>query len=214
MRELKAAVQEFRHKSRLPRFNQLGAITPKERLQLSASLCLEETIEAVAGMGVSPQLVALLKDCAKAAVESIDPTKVDLTEVADGLGDSDFVNEWVRCELGIHGEPVMVAINEANLAKFGPGSHFREDGKVLKPEGWKPPDIDAVLRNQPVVSYVVLRNEDGTQYELTTAIGYEHNPKPRRDTDGNPMEVVFHFSAPTYETARLTYEYLLNEELL
>ena len=38
-------------------------------------------------------------------------------------------------------------VHVSNMAKLGPDGKpiYREDGKILKPEGWQPPDIGAVL---------------------------------------------------------------------
>jgi predicted HAD superfamily Cof-like phosphohydrolase len=37
------------------------------------------------------------------------------------------------------------AVDQNNLAKFGPGGHRREDGKWVKPPDHKPPDIAGLL---------------------------------------------------------------------
>ncbi len=210
---IKLGVQKFRKLSRLEQFNKLG-VPPKDRIQLCASLCLEEPIETVEAMGADPALIAQMKELAAKVVASIDPAHVVMKDVADGLGDSDFVNEWARCEFGIHGEPVADAIEKANLAKFGPGASFREDGKVQKPPGWMPPDIQAVLDNQPNVSFVIFANVDRTQMGLTTVNGYEAQPSEQVDTEGLPMETLFYFSAPNWDDARWIYEYLLDTDAL
>jgi predicted HAD superfamily Cof-like phosphohydrolase len=45
-------------------------------------------------------------------------------------------------------DAVIAAVHRANMAKVGPGGslRFRADGKLLKPLGWKPADVAAVLR--------------------------------------------------------------------
>lgn len=49
--------------------------------------------------------------------------------------------------LGIPFDAVWDAVHTANMAKVWPDGtvHYREDGKVLKPPNWSPPDIAAVL---------------------------------------------------------------------
>jgi predicted HAD superfamily Cof-like phosphohydrolase len=64
-------------------------------------------------------------------------------ELIDGLCDLLYVTYGWAVELGIDLEPAFEAVHEANMKK-GPGP-VREDGKKLKPEGWEPPDIAAVL---------------------------------------------------------------------
>lgn len=49
---------------------------------------------------------------------------------------------------GIDPEPFWDAIHAANMDKFRNGLRLREDGKVLKPDDWKPADLDAVLGRQ------------------------------------------------------------------
>jgi len=78
------------------------------------------------------------------------PCKVDLVEVADALADMDYVVEGTRLAFGIDGEPVMAEVHRTNMAKMGPGGKVvrTPEGKVSKPEGWKPPDIASVLIEQ------------------------------------------------------------------
>lgn len=68
----------------------------------------------------------------------------DLVEIADGAFDS----VWVLCsyaaELGINGNAVWSEIKRSNFEKTG--ATRRADGKILKPEGWRPPDIKAALK--------------------------------------------------------------------
>jgi predicted HAD superfamily Cof-like phosphohydrolase len=78
------------------------------------------------------------------------PVRVDLIEVADALADIDYLSEGMRLEFGIDGDPVANEIHRSNLAKVCPDGtvHRRDDGKILKPDGWTPPDIDGVLAKQ------------------------------------------------------------------
>ena len=40
-------------------------------------------------------------------------------------------------------------VHRTNMAKFADGVKLREDGKILKPEGWQPPDIAGILKEEP-----------------------------------------------------------------
>ena len=71
-----------------------------------------------------------------------------LAAIADGLADTIFVCIGTAIRLGIDLPEVWRRVCEANLKKFGPGSHVREDGKRLKPPSWTPPDILGVIKNQ------------------------------------------------------------------
>lgn len=67
----------------------------------------------------------------------------DLVGIADGIADVIYVAIGAALEFGIPLEKVWDEVHRTNMLKVG-GS-MREDGKILKPEGWTPPDIAAVL---------------------------------------------------------------------
>lgn len=68
---------------------------------------------------------------------------VDLVETADALADIAYVTEAAFQSFGINSEPVMAEVHRTNMLKTG--GKRREDGKILKPDGWLPPDIEGVL---------------------------------------------------------------------
>jgi predicted HAD superfamily Cof-like phosphohydrolase len=70
----------------------------------------------------------------------------DLVEIADGIADSIVVLLGTAVTYGIDLRPVWDEVHRTNMAKKdGP---IRADGKKLKPEGWKPPDIKKILDKQ------------------------------------------------------------------
>ena len=71
--------------------------------------------------------------------------KVNLAEVADALGDLDYVVEGSRLAFGIDGESVADEIHRSNMLKVG-GKVC--EGKQLKPLQWQKPDIEGVLMKQ------------------------------------------------------------------
>ena len=77
-------------------------------------------------------------------------TQRDLIGIADALGDLKYVVEGAAVAYGIDLEPVFNEIHRSNMAKLGPDGkvHYREDGKVLKPEGWRPPQLEPILNAQ------------------------------------------------------------------
>lgn len=75
---------------------------------------------------------------------SSNPSLENLAEVADGIGDSIYVLCELARSLGLPLNSVWDRIQAANMAKVDPDTGLvnkRADGKILKPEGWTPPDI-------------------------------------------------------------------------
>lgn len=72
----------------------------------------------------------------------------DMTEFADGIADLIYVLIFAAHAYGIPIEKVWAEVQRTNMAKFPGGKVLRResDGKILKPEGWEPPDIKRILR--------------------------------------------------------------------
>jgi len=75
----------------------------------------------------------------------------DLVAIADALGDIVYVAYGSAISYGIDLDAVLREVHRANMSKLGPDGrpHMREDGKVLKPSTYSPPDIQRVLLDQP-----------------------------------------------------------------
>lgn len=71
----------------------------------------------------------------------------DLIGIADALGDLDYVVNGAAIEHGIVLPIVTAEIHRSNMTKLGPDGKpiYREDGKVLKGEGYEPPRIKELL---------------------------------------------------------------------
>ncbi len=74
----------------------------------------------------------------------------DLVEVADGLADLLYVVYGMAHTFGIDIQPVFDEVHRSNMAKVGTDGKVtkREDGKILKPPGWTPPNVYGVLKAQ------------------------------------------------------------------
>lgn len=74
----------------------------------------------------------------------------DLVEIADACADLKWVIEGLEITLGIPQQDVWDEVARSNLAKISESGKVekREDGKVLKPEGWTPPDIKTIIKNK------------------------------------------------------------------
>ena len=109
-------------------------LTPEE-YKLRISLITEEfdeTIAALIDLGDPP----------------IGPDRRTLfmSFVADGVVDLIYVLVGTTLAMGIDLIPVWDEVQRANMAKMsGP---VRDDGKRLKPDGWKPPDVLGIIREQ------------------------------------------------------------------
>ena len=73
-----------------------------------------------------------------------------LAEIAKECTDVIVTVIGTMLAFGIDPEPVWKAVHRSNMAKVGPNGkvEYRKDGKVLKPEGWEPPDIMGEIRRQ------------------------------------------------------------------
>lgn len=72
----------------------------------------------------------------------------DITNLARELADIIYIACGTALSYGIPLDCVFREVHRANMSKLIDGKAvYREDGKVLKPEGWKPPDIEKVMKN-------------------------------------------------------------------
>lgn len=70
----------------------------------------------------------------------------DMVEIADGAIDLIYVVLYMCVVYGIDPAPLWNEVQRANMAKLGGGRSAT--GKILKPEGWQPPDIAGLLHAQ------------------------------------------------------------------
>jgi len=69
-------------------------------------------------------------------------------ELADACADLKWVIEGLEHTLQIPQQEVWDEVARSNLSKISSTGKVikREDGKVLKPEGWTPPNIKAIIK--------------------------------------------------------------------
>lgn len=126
----------------IPPYPQLPSLQVRE---LRAKLILEEALETIEALGFdvcSDTNVArvTMKTCWLAPNHN-----EDLVEIIDGLCDISVVNTGTASAIGVPLEPFLEEVDANNLAKFGPGHSIREDGKLVKPPGHQPPNIQGIL---------------------------------------------------------------------
>jgi hypothetical protein len=70
-----------------------------------------------------------------------------LTEILDGAVDAVYVIYQMCNALGLPFDEAFAEVHRSNMAKRSSDGtvHYREDGKVLKPHGWTPPNIRAII---------------------------------------------------------------------
>ena len=99
------------------------SLPPTEVIELRGKLIREEIAETLKA----------LEDC-------------NLAELADGIVDSIVVLLGTAVSFGIDIRPLWDEVHRANMEKVGGG--LRSDGKIMKPPGWRPPNIAGLLELQ------------------------------------------------------------------
>ncbi|MDX2523095.1 MazG nucleotide pyrophosphohydrolase domain-containing protein [Streptomyces europaeiscabiei] len=101
---------------------------------------------------VSPELAAhrgelLAEEAAEVAEVAVDGP---LDRLAHELADVVYVAYGTALVHGIDLDSVIAEIHRANMTKLGPDGRVarRDDGKVLKGDHYRAPDVSAVLRRQ------------------------------------------------------------------
>ena len=138
-------VTEFQKAMGMP-LAPLPRIPVRERAVLKLALIAEEFVELMeASYGKNAAAVSALRPPI-ANLLQYGELHVNLPDFADALADIDYVVEGCRLEFGIDGRPIAREVHRTNMLKStGP---VRADGKRLKPEGWLPPNIERLLREQ------------------------------------------------------------------
>lgn len=137
-------VLEFHQKIGQP-IAERPAVPDDERIRLRASLVSEEAIELLEALFDSPEMIEDIKYKVNDLIIR-GQVRVDFPSAVDALADIDYVVEGSRIEFGVDGAPIAAEVHRANMEKQG--GPRREDGKVMKPPGWRPPDIEGKLREQ------------------------------------------------------------------
>ena len=111
--------------------------SPEERI-LRARLIYEEALETIEALGVDFVLGKFID----AGSENYNPEKVldgacDLAVVTNGT--------LISCGLQAIFPYALERVDQNNLTKVGPGAVWREDGKMLKPPGYKPVELSDLI---------------------------------------------------------------------
>ncbi len=75
----------------------------------------------------------------------------DLQNVAKELADIIYIACGTAVSYGIPLDKVFERVHSSNMAKLVDGKvQRRDDGKVIKPEGWQPPNIEDLIQSPEV----------------------------------------------------------------
>lgn len=110
---------------------------------LRCRLLLEELKEFITASGC-----ALMGVGGNVEVHSVAGAEPNLPAMGQELTDMQYVVSGTAESHGLPLPALFSEVHAANMRKVGPDgkARIRADGKVLKPDGWRPPDVAAVLR--------------------------------------------------------------------
>lgn len=114
--------------------------------RLRAKLILEEALETVEALGfmVSPSNDDGTVRPKQFHLDRVN-TQPNLADIIDGCCDVSVVTIGTLSACGIPDDVCLEVVDRNNLAKFGPGSYRREDGKWMKPPGHTAPDFNILI---------------------------------------------------------------------
>lgn len=127
-------------------------ISERERA-LRAKLIMEEAVETAAALGFTVNADIFSDE----AWHHNDPEgdigsftkgygKPHTEDFVDGLADLLYVTFGAAVTAGVDIEPHFDEVHRANMTKENGGT--RGDGKIMKPEGWVPPDHTKIMHRQ------------------------------------------------------------------
>lgn len=119
---------------------------PDEKTRiLRAKLILEEALETIRdGLGVDVYCRSGYEIQFEHLTFGI-ARPFNMRETADGCADIRVVTTGTLSACGLPDGQLTRLVDRNNLEKFGPGHSIRDDGKLVKPAGHKPPDIARLL---------------------------------------------------------------------
>lgn len=125
------------------------AITSVAEFHLAFSLPVETRPQTRVPQNLGRLRVELLREEFEEFAEAVE--KSDVVAVADALADIVYVAYGSALTYGIDLDAVLREVHRANMSKLGPDGRpvLRDDGKVLKPATYSPPDVGKVLLDQP-----------------------------------------------------------------
>jgi predicted HAD superfamily Cof-like phosphohydrolase len=132
----------------------------KSETKFISKMILDEVMELMATHWGPEESKALLKgfidgseDLPQEEYTGDDANKAihQCADQADALVDVYYYSQNAACKVGVNLSSVFRLVHGANMAKRDPttGKFIkREDGKIIKPQGWVAPDVEEELMRQ------------------------------------------------------------------
>ncbi len=73
---------------------------------------------------------------------------IDLVKVAAGIADIHYATTSIACACGINEVIIQESVDKNNMLNSGAGHSFSPEGNLIKPDGYKSPDIQKMLDEQ------------------------------------------------------------------
>lgn len=134
-------VREFMERFGHPVYDAPQAIEDADWEKMRLALIQEEFAELLDACGYI-ESARWIRDVVLLKAE-----ETDLVAAADALGDIEYVVNGAAIGMGIDLPAVVKEIHRSNMTKLGPDGKpiYRADGKILKGEGYEPPQLEKVL---------------------------------------------------------------------
>lgn len=143
MNRWQLAVEEFHHATN----STIGTDIEIRDRALRAKLIMEEAVETVSALGFEVSAsIHETRDENEVMIGRFykDYDEPHLLDFIDGLCDLVYVTLGAAVAAGVDLDGHFEEVHRANMTKLtGPK---RKDGKIMKPEGWKPPDHEKIVR--------------------------------------------------------------------
>lgn len=130
----------------------LGLLAPRrpqaltlQQVRFLCTMVAEECKELLLTVSDTP-LEEMIK-CVQTAKAPIESGESKIAQQVDAFVDIMYFIHNAAAKNGIDCDQVFNVVHEANMAKrFADGEFHRDkDGKVMKPEGWNPANVDAIV---------------------------------------------------------------------
>jgi predicted HAD superfamily Cof-like phosphohydrolase len=162
-------VAEFHRVMEVPAPTKLT--TEGYRYELRCALITEEAKEFILACGLQPTLQG----------HGTRISEPNWPEMIDALCDILYVTFGAAVEAGIDLDPFFALVHASNMAKLGPDGKplRRADGKIIKPEGWKPPNINDLLEVEKLADEMT-SDRISTMFKVFSDT-YDANTKPSKE---------------------------------